>query len=434
MSVTTSRVLTSLEHQPIPITSDGSGWSLTPAEAERLAQIGEQRPGFCEIGHRKVKLAQYCGLVSLGGRVLEVLPKTQDGGSSAEECRGVLLRLLRLTQRFPQFQHLPVGQHFQRAPLLEVFISAFFDAATAVIRGGLLKQYQEYAEDLNVVRGRIAIARQLSAHANRPDLVACVYDDLTIDNVWNRVLKKAIRVTRPWIRSEALNRRWVELMGVLSEVDDASLTRAQIERLVFDRKADRYRPAIEWARWILALMAPTLRAGNDEAPALLFDMNKLFELAVANLLRRRFAARPELAIETQDTSQILAKVVTPGGVDAGFSLRPDLVIRHGNAVLAIADTKWKKLERDRKERPMPSEDDMYQMHAYASAFQCTDLVLIYPWHDGLVDAIEAEFHLPAIGDKSPIVRLMCIDVHEDSMPVRSKRGSGLLDGLMPHLG
>jgi 5-methylcytosine-specific restriction enzyme subunit McrC len=116
--VAANRFLTALEHQPIPVTSDGNGWSLTPDEAERLAQIGEQRPGFCEIGHRKVKLAQFCGVVAMGERVLEILPKTQDGSSTADECRGVLLRLLRWTERFPQFQHQPVGRNSPTSTVL----------------------------------------------------------------------------------------------------------------------------------------------------------------------------------------------------------------------------------------------------------------------------------------------------------------------------
>ena len=422
--VTSSRFLTALEHQPIPVTPDGSDWSLTPAEVERLAQIGEQRPGFCEVGHRQVKLAQFCGVVGLGERVLEVLPKTQDGASTAEECRGVILRLLRCTGRFPHFQQQPVGQHLRRAPLLEAFIAAFFDAVTTLTRGGLLKQYLEHEDDLSVVRGRIAITRQLGIHANRPDVVACAFDELTVDNVWNRVLKKAIRCTRPWIHSVELNRQWVELMGVLDDVNDNQLSGADVARLAFNRQAERYRGAIDWARWILALLAPTLRAGRSEAPALLFDMNKLFESAVATVARKRAYASSGLTVESQNTSRTLATVVSPDRVEPAFQLRPDLVFRRGDAVVAIADSKWKLVGCDSKRRPMPAEADMYQMHAYASAFQCNEVALIYPWHSALADAAGAEFRLPLVDGRSPVVSVLCIDVHDDAMPMRLGRWPG----------
>lgn len=419
-----TRFLTALEHQPIPVTADGSGWSLTPAEAERLAQIGEQRPGFCEVGHRQVKLAQFCGVVGLGERVLEILPKTQDGASSADDGRGVLLRLLRLTERFPQFQHQAVGQHLRRAPLLEAFIAAYFDSVNLLTRGGLLKQYLEHEDDLTVVRGRVAVARQLGAHANRPDLVACAFDELTIDNVWNRVLKKAICCTRPWIRSVELNRQWVELMGVLCDVDDSRLSGPDVERLAFNRQAERYRVSIDWARWILALLAPALRAGRTEAPALLFNMNRLFESAVATVARRRVFGESGLTVEAQDTSHALVAVVSQDRVELGFQLRPDLVFRRADAVVAIADTKWKLIGWDRMRRLMPSEADMYQMHAYASAFQCSELALIYPWRSELAQAAGAEFRLPPVKGHSPVVTVLCLDVHDDALPLRVGRWPG----------
>jgi 5-methylcytosine-specific restriction enzyme subunit McrC len=422
--VASTRFLTALEHQPIPVTADGSGWSLTPAEADRLAQIGERQPGFCEIGHRQVKLAQFCGVVGLGERVLEILPKTSDGASAPEDCRGVLLRLLQLTEQFPQFKHEAVGQHLRRAPLLEAFIAAFFDAVRALARGGLLKQYLEHEDDLTVVRGRIAVGRQLGVHANRPDLVACAFDELTIDNVWNRILKKAIRCTRPWIRSVEINRQWVELMGVMHNVDDAPLSGADVARLAFNRQGERYRVAIDWARWILALLAPALRAGRAAAPALLFNMNRLFESAVATVARRRVYEESGLAVEAQDTSRALVRVVSQDRVEPAFQLRPDLVFRRAQAVVAIADTKWKLIGWDRKFRLMPDEADMYQMLAYASAFQCRELALIYPWRSELAETTSAEFRLPVVNGHTPVVTVVCLDVHDDALPLRIGRWPG----------
>jgi 5-methylcytosine-specific restriction enzyme subunit McrC len=424
------RVLTALEHEAIPITPDGAGFSLTPAEAERLAQVGELRRGFCELGHRQVKLAQFCGVVSLGDRVLEVLPKTQDRDMSAEDCRGVLLRLLRMSERFPYFAHLPAGQHLRRTPLLEAFIAAFYQAVTTVIRGGLLRQYLEHEEDLRVVRGRIATMRQLGAHANRLDTVACVFDELSADNVWNRVLKKAVRVTRPWLRSAELGRRWVELMGVLDEVDDARLATTEVERLVFDRRAERYRAAIDWARWILALLAPSLRGGHHEAPALLFDMNRLFESSVAAVLRRS-APGHGLDVITQDRSRALVAIVSGDVVEAGYVLRPDLLILRQGRVAVIADTKWKLLEFDSQARPSPSEVDMYQLHAYARAFQCYELALIYPWE--VPDRVrEATFRLPGREGRATTVHVVGVDVGDDAIPLRIGMGPVTLTQLFQH--
>ena len=191
-----------------------------------------------------------------------------------------------------------------------------------------------------------------------------------------------------------LNRQWVELMGVMHDVDVARLSGPDVERLAFNRQAERYRVAIDWARWILALLAPALRAGRSEAPALLLSIEPAVDVAVAAVAHRRVYGDSGLTVEAQDTSRALVTMVSPDRVEPGFQLRPDLVFRRGEAVVAIADTKWKPLGWDSKRRLMPVEADMYQMHAYASAFQCRELALIYPWRSELAQATGAEFRLP----------------------------------------
>jgi 5-methylcytosine-specific restriction enzyme subunit McrC len=405
--------LTAFEHQTIPIGISRTGISLTPAEAEYLTYLGELRPGFCERRHGTVRLAQYCGVVSLGNRMLEVLPKT-DEHSSPAECRGVLLRLLRAAEHFPIFRHLSAGHHLRTAPLLEVFISAFFDAVTEIVRGGLLRQYHEREDDLQVVRGRILAGRQFAIHANRPDQIACRFDDLTADNVWNRLIKAGLRAVRPWIRGVELNRRWVELMTVFDEVADVTIDSKTPNRLVFDRHAVRYRTAVDWVRWILALLSPSLRAGEDAAPGLLFDMNQLFQSAVAAGLQRRATVEPGTIVEVQDTSRYLTQVRGTDGRRA-FRLKPDLVVRRHGSIVAIGDTKWKRLKVSKSGYMMPSEADVYQMLAYATAHRCEHLALIFPTHSGLSKARDTAFQLPSVGELRPTINIICLDVHSDSM-------------------
>jgi 5-methylcytosine-specific restriction enzyme subunit McrC len=415
----TTPSITAFEHQPIPVGDAEKG--LTTAEADYLALLSETRPGFCDRGHQSVRLAQYCGVVSLGARILEVLPKVDDG-SGQDECRGVLLRLLRQADDFPLFRHLTVGQNLRHAPLLDVFIAAFFDAVTDIVRGGLLRQYQQHDDDLRFVRGRIVSTRQFVQLANRGDIVACRFDELTADNMWNRLIKTALRAVRPWIGSHELDRRWVELIAVFEEVSDLETDPMALGRLVFDRHASRYRTAIDWVRWILATLSPSLRAGQNTSPGLLFDMNKLFESAVASLLRRRAGWQGvDVEVSSQDTGRHFARISDEGQWRM-FRLRPDLVLRRDGRVTSIGDAKWKRLNVGQGNYLVPSEADLYQMHAYAAAFQCEHLSLIYPWHDGLRAARDTAFELPSNGALRPVVSVLCLDVHADTLVLR--RGGG----------
>lgn len=107
--------------------------------------------------------------------------------------------------------------------------------------------------------------------------------------------------------------------------------------------------------------------------------------------------------------------MTEDRTEAAFQSRPDLVFRRGAVVVAIADTKWKLVSVDRRRRLLPAETDLYQMHAYATAFSCQELALVYPWHVGLPRAVPSEISLPTAPDRTPVLRANCIDVYCDDL-------------------
>ncbi len=408
----TTGYLSAYEHQSVSIDERASSTSVTRKEVDDLARIAESRRGFCEVRRGSVRLAQYCGVVSIGERILEILPKVDDG-AGPEECRGLLLKLLKQADDFPSFRDSTTGQHLRNAPLLDVFISAFFDAVVSIVRAGLLRRYEQHEDDLVFVRGRIVSDRQFSVLANRRDRVACRFDELSANNVWNQVLKIALRVVRPWIRSRDLSRRWLELMAVFDEVSDIRADAHVFDRLVFDRRAKRYEAAIDWARWILRLLSPSLRAGERAAPGLLFDMNILFQSAVAASLVRRAHSKPSIQIQAQDVEHHFVRVPTTGR--KAINLRPDLVVRKHGLVVGVGDTKWKRLDVDGSGRLRPAPADMYQMYAYASAYRCERLALIYPLYANMTGLEETLFELPRLGELRPTVAVICLDVSQESV-------------------
>lgn len=418
--------LTALEYVDLPITSGGSELSLSDGEAEALMQLADGRPGFCERRHRSVRLAQHCGVVNLGTRVLEVLPKVGPDDDAARG-RSVLLRLLRASAVHEAFRIPPAAQRLENASLLEIFIAAFMDVVTELVRGGLLRQYREHEEDLQVVRGRIVTGRQFGALFNRPDLVAVRFDEHTADNPWNRPVKAALRVCRSWIVSGDLHRRWIELISAFEDVADVAPARIQLDRIVYDRQGTRYRTAMDWVRWILNLLSPSMRAGDARAPSFLFDMNRVFELATANVLQHRLgAAQPGLGVHAHVTGQHLARLARAPHRNV-YELQPDLVVRQGRSVRLIADTKWKRIESTASGYLKPARDDVYQMHAYAAGFSVDRLALIYPAHSAMTDVQETRFMLPSRGSQAPSLSVVCINVDDDDLPIVS--GSEALAAL-----
>jgi 5-methylcytosine-specific restriction enzyme subunit McrC len=401
------------EHDAVPV-SDVQPGAISTAEAELLLTLNDTYPRFCERRYRSIRFSQYCGVVNMAGRALEIVPKIGEH-SDAAEGRGVLLRLLRMSGLTHAVPQLPAAQQLRQQPLLEIFIALFLDSVRTVVRGGLLALYVERERDLSVVRGRIAFSRQFGVNFNRPDIIASQYDEHTADNQWNRPIKAAMRIVRPWIIGGVLQRRWVELIGALDDVSDVHITLTDVDQLIIHRQAVRYGPAIGWVRWILQLLSPGLRVGEARAPSFLFDMNILFEKAVTRALRQQLAAsHPHLNVREQVGGRYLARTRGPLSRRV-FGLRPDIVVTDGSSVVLVADAKWKSPEVTRAGAIRPSRADMYQMHAYATTFKVPRLALIYP--SAADTPAAATFDLTSLAPASAI-HVTFADLRDDTLRVQ----------------
>lgn len=416
------RIVTAYEHTPIPVGLGGPD-ALSAAESERLLRIAGRRRGFCTREYGAVRVAQHCGVVSMGQRLLEILPKTHSAEDSAG-ARSMLVRMLRLAGASSVFRELPSGQARVGERLLDVFISAFFDAVSALLRGGLLKQYRAQVDDLRVVRGRIHMTRQFGALANRTDVVACQFDEMDVDNRWNRIIKSGLLSVLGWTDDVGLRRRGFELLAGLDEVTAVPLELLELSWISFDRAGQRYRPAVEWVRLIAATQSPSLRAGDTSASGLLFDMNQLFERAVARVLAEKLRSY-EISVTAQEAKQHLARV--SGSKTRHFPLRPDLILRRNGEVVALADTKWKLLRVSSSNHLVPSNADVYQMVAYASVYGVTELALIYPWQQGIETSVETRYRIRTPDERRVTLHVVCMQMEADGMP--AVRGTEFFDRI-----
>ena len=89
-------------------------------------------------------------------------------------------------------------------------------------------------------------------------------------------------------------------------------------------------------------------------------------------------------------------------------MRPDIVLeKKGNSdTPLIIDTKYKLLEgQDIKEGV--SQSDLYQMHAYATRYECANIVMLYPQFERTAKSFD--FHI----DGGPIVHIRMVNLCRD---------------------
>jgi 5-methylcytosine-specific restriction enzyme subunit McrC len=386
------RTVTVLEHEVIPILSvneiaagtDSSNAFLAAEEAEELFLLNERRKGFCQWTRGGIKLSQYCGIVRLKTCVLEVLPKVgfceRRYESEVGRSRSALLAMLRTADGLAIANMGTAPQRTVDAPLLDVFITAFLECVLLQARRGLLGKYVSRTGELSVIKGRFNSTKYFFNSYSHPHRLPCEYEDFTLDNRYNRAIRAALGVSRDWIQRAGTRRLWDEVNTRFSGVTSQKMTAADVAQLPRDRTTRRYGPTLTWCEWLLSLSSPALKSGAGEAPAILFDMNRLFESHIGHL--EDSATADERIIHRQGLKQPLAKI---GDGDA-FELKPDVTIWHiarngrAGAIDRVVDAKWKRINLQHTNWGI-DESDVYQMLAYAVSYNCEQLELVYPSPD-----------------------------------------------------
>jgi 5-methylcytosine-specific restriction enzyme subunit McrC len=377
--------LTVREHERLPVvTSRQAGErALTQHEVNallRACQKGGVSP--ISVGYNCVKFAQQCGVIQAKGVSVEILPKVAgDDGFD----RGLLLRMLAVAHNLPVARLDASSLHFQSHSVLHVLIQWFCSELSTQCHSGLLREYVVQSDDLAVIRGRWRPDLDIRHSAGRKTRLSCEFDELTADNRYNRALKAALRRVRGLMAGvSALLREIDLLLGWFAEVSDVAVTADDVTRLPKNRLVARYARALEMAVWFLAKRAPDLSSGSESGFAMLFDMNMLFQAFLGRMLRRALPSGFNLR---EESPRYFLTQSNEG--DGRFQMKPDFCILAGQDVVAIIDAKWKRLAPNSSDGKWGvQQTDIYQLHAYATAYQCDTVALWYPSHADTEDREE----------------------------------------------
>ena len=333
----------------------------------------------------RIVARQMVGMVAAKGCSLEILPKV-DPDSGFEEpqakVRNQLVRMLDVALGLDLDTGRDAAIHRQKHTLLEVLIRAFADKLLAEVRRGLPRLYSRCEDDLPALRGRLDVTRQFTHNAVRPDRLACRFDQLDADTPLMRVMAAAVVALGKHARSPETRRKLDELRHVLAEIPLVPVNRLPWKQVQIDRTNRRWESLFRLAQLLLRRdwQATHHAASAPEGLTLLFPMNDLFEKYVAAMMRKALAGSGVEVVD-QGGHRACLGAFTGEHLESGdvFRTRPDITLRRHGEVLAIIDTKWKKLARDPLDRKHGvSQTDVYQLMAYARLYPTRELMLLYP--------------------------------------------------------
>lgn len=352
------------EHDCIRIGESRNGCVFTEKDWNLLLQLNEtQYPPYLQAIHRGIRTLNYVGLIQIPGLCVEILPKTDRNKIS--QNRQILLELLFRSKKIPAFS---LNNHLDSTAgsLNDYFLTQFLEEVEKLCRKGLVKQYRRESVNSCKFRGRMQFREQVRRNYAHKERIYAEHQVFDSQHQLNNLLRRALNEVPNLCRDCEMLQRSRQLLDNFPQEGNPGQLKEERKEIKYSRLDIHYKPAIEWAQFILNKIAPQAKPGSLKCSAFLFDMQQLFEEVVAQEIGTA-ASQMGCSLQLQPSRHFWGQ----------RKIRPDMVLKTAMGENIILDTKWKLLKHSQ-----PDEADLKQMYIYNRFFRAKRGLLIYPRQPG----------------------------------------------------
>ncbi|AMM51212.1 5-methylcytosine-specific restriction protein C [Rufibacter sp. DG15C] len=353
------------------------GKGRTPLTSSQLKALqifyGEQGVPYYSLIHQGVKFNEYVGVIQVGDTTIEILPKADkkqgESPSTQELWRSMLLDMLKAVGMFEVSAPTSSSLNLKSNSILDLYFELFLKETEYLLHRGLIKKYRKVEGNTTALKGNLKFGKHLQQNLTHQERFYVQYTTYDVVHQWHSILYKTIKLLEQINTNSNLHSRIGALLLNFPEMPEANVTEATFNKLVYNRKTEPYRKAIEIARLLLLNYHPDVARGKNHVLALLFDMNLLWETFIFVTLKKHFYKNQPAFTATAQTTKYFWKPQKGNR----SSMRADILIKRDGKSYAVLDTKWKNLNGYN-----PSPDDLRQLYVYNEYYTANKVGLVYP--------------------------------------------------------
>ena len=273
--------------------------------------------------------------------------------------------------------------------LLDLVAEVLVTAVERRLQRSLGRQYRQHSATLTRVRGHIDVLATESRMLLAQGRIACRFDELTVDNLRNRVLRAALVVAARYVEDHTLQRRARSLADALTQygVSPEPVTARDAGQLSLSRNEQDDAEAVDAARLLLQMVIPAEDTGNassrdPERGA--EEIRRLYEAAVRGFYK---AVLPPAWLVASGETQHRWPLsnATAGMVGILPIMKTDILLQTATRRIVVETKFADALKPNQYGLPRLSRDHIFQLYAYVQSqhdvdelSRATEGVLLYP--------------------------------------------------------
>ena len=345
------------------------------SESDNEDKIESQR--FLQFLHKsnELKSNKYVGVIHYAGNKINLLPKIffdqnqEYTNNQVNQIQNHILWWLSYCRKikFPNYQ-TSLGS--AQSDFFEVLIYLFSKYTRELLNNSIYQQYEEVNNELSFIKGRLNINPYINENLSKGKWhkLNCTYDAFVFDNEFNRIIKYVTTLLFNITSSQDNKKNLREILFILDEVSDERATAEQCSRISFNPMFSEFETVRDYCQLFLENSISFDYKNDLKLFAFLLPMEYVFEDFIFGFIDKEIES---IKAKAQRSDIYLDEGKT-------FNLKPDLWLKTNDKSL-IADTKYKIIYSDELDpKKGISQNDLYQMLAYAIRFQVDEIILFYP--------------------------------------------------------
>lgn len=344
-------------------------------------KIESQR--FLQFIHEsnELKSNKYVGVIHYNDKKINLLPKiffdsdknytdnTEEQITEINQIHNHILWWLSYCRKikFPNYQ---TSLSSAKSDFFEVLIYLFSKYTRELLNTFIYQQYEEVNRELSFIKGRLNTNEYISENLSKGKWYNfnCTYDAFVFDNELNRIIKYVATLLFNVTSNQDNKKNLREILFILDEVSDERASAEQCSRISFNPMFGDFETVRDYCQLFLSNCISFDYKNDLKLFAFLLPMEYLFEDFIFGFIDKELE---NVSAKAQRSDIYLDE-------DRVFNLKPDLWLKTDYKSL-IADTKYKIVYSDEKDpKKGISQNDLYQMLAYAIRFEVDEIVLFYP--------------------------------------------------------
>ncbi len=341
----------------------------------RNERIESQR--FLQFIHKsnELKSNKYVGVIHYEGKSINLLPKIfyeSEKDYSKNEVNQIQNHILWWLSycRKIKFPNYKTSLGSAKSDFFEVLIYLYSKYTRELLSSSIYQQYEEVNRELPYIKGRLNTNEYINENLSkgRWHKLNCTYDAFVFDNEFNRIIKYVTTLLFNNTSSQDNRKNLREILFILDEVSDERATAVQCSRISFNPMFGEFETVRDYCQLFLSNCISFDYKNDLKLFAFLLPMEYVFEDFIFGFIDKELE---NITAKAQKSDTYLDE-------DKVFNLKPDLWLKTDYKSL-IADTKYKIIYSDEKDpKKGISQNDLYQMLAYAVRFKVKEIILFYP--------------------------------------------------------